>query len=317
MKPIIHMCLGGYSVVAVGRRLYYSRKWKFFTDFLMDFPKFVLRPEWGNREISKPPDQRHPLIQWYQDMCEFQAKQRPVEGGGYGAVPTGPMLAYLAFAYDLYLLAHHRALPSRLVKRLRNAETFQGARHEVLAAATCIVAGFEVEWEDERMAPAKIPEFFASSRKTGERIAVEAKSRHRPGVLGQPGPVEETPALGVAHLLRNAFQKVGHAPLVVFLDLNLPVPGRPFVNEAWFKDVVAEVEREGKTADGEDRFNMLVFVNCPYHYGRPDEPAPARLFFSVFSPRPLYPTNDPNVLTAIHQAVQALGRFPNDFPSRP
>ena len=38
--------------------------------------------------------------------------------------------AYLGLAYDLYLSAHNAELPDLLLKRLRNADTFEGALYE-------------------------------------------------------------------------------------------------------------------------------------------------------------------------------------------
>jgi hypothetical protein len=69
--------------------------------------------------------------------------------GTSGVTPSGPLLAYLTFAYDLYVVEHNATLDARLVERLKMGDQFQGARHELFAEATCLRAGFEIIHEDE------------------------------------------------------------------------------------------------------------------------------------------------------------------------
>jgi hypothetical protein len=82
-----------------------------------------------------------------------------------------------------------RKLPSKLVQRLRSYEAFQRARYEIAVAATFVRCGFAIEWVEEKAK--KHCEFNATHKGTGETIAVETKSRHRPGTLNQEG---ETPS---------------------------------------------------------------------------------------------------------------------------
>ena len=75
-------------------------------------------------------------------------------------------------------------LQKRLLERLRHREQYQGARYELLAIATCVRAGFSVDYEDESDSTRKYPELLATHKTTGLQTAVEAKGRHRHGVLG-------------------------------------------------------------------------------------------------------------------------------------
>jgi len=51
----------------------HSEKWKTFHDFLSDYLKAAIGPDWGNAEIAKATENRHPIILWYQEMCRYQA----------------------------------------------------------------------------------------------------------------------------------------------------------------------------------------------------------------------------------------------------
>jgi hypothetical protein len=71
-KPIISANLDGTRFVAVKNRLLYSKKWLTFEDFLSDYIKTAIGSEWGNAEIAKPLEQRHPILIWYQKVCDYQ-----------------------------------------------------------------------------------------------------------------------------------------------------------------------------------------------------------------------------------------------------
>src|SRR5262249_7558000 len=155
----------------------------------------------------------------------------------------GAMRAYLLLAYDLYTLGHHSALQDRLLHRLRNADQYQGARHELFAAATCIRAGFDIQHEDETDRSSGHVEFVAVHRRTGARICIEAKSKRSKGVLGWPGDrePEDKVRVRIGQLVNDALSKPRKHPLVIFVDLNLP-PGAPAPRtEAWFKAVTGHL----------------------------------------------------------------------------
>ncbi len=189
VRPAVHADWRGQKWVAVGHQLLNSPKWKTPADFLSDYLKHVMTPEWGNAELARPLADRHAVMQWYDAMCRLQAKTKPQAGpdGVFCVAPSGAMRAYMLLAYDLYILQHHGLLEARLLHRLQHKDQYQGARHELFAAATCVRAGFDIEYEDESDGSSKHTEFTAKHRQTGVRICVEAKSKHRPGVLGRAG----------------------------------------------------------------------------------------------------------------------------------
>src|SRR5438105_8385183 len=88
-------------------------------------------------------------MQWRIKGMNFMREQPPLPDQTYGAIPTGPLLAYLTFAYDLYIVMDNGRLDTRLLDRLKLKDQFQGARHELFAETTCLRAGFKIEHENE------------------------------------------------------------------------------------------------------------------------------------------------------------------------
>lgn len=315
VRPVIHADFKGYKYVAVGSDLLCSHQWRTFPDFLADYIKRALDPTWGKAELTKPFEGRHEIMKWYDGMCRYQQTQQRGPGGLYGAVPNGPTRAYLLLAYDLYTLRHHSALQAAVVRRLKHRDQFQGARHELFAAATCIRAGCDIWYEDETDNSSKHAEFIAAHRLTGQKIAVEAKSRHRPGVLGRPGQPQpaETLRAGIERLLKDALAKPVSHPYVIFVDLNLP----PFEGLAfqapWFEEVGDSVAKIGDACGAGDPFNLIVFSNQPDHYLDTDIPSPGGTILSVVGRNPRVLAEFPAAIAAIHEAAQKFGAIPNWF----
>src|SRR5690242_14247930 len=93
-RPIISWTDHTYRIVCVGNEVRWSTNWKTFPDFLGDFLKTAMTPEWGDAEIKKPLAERHPLMQWYDKLCTFQRAQTRNDNGIYSTEPTGAISAY-------------------------------------------------------------------------------------------------------------------------------------------------------------------------------------------------------------------------------
>jgi hypothetical protein len=195
VKPIVHADFQGHKFVAVGNTLHRSKKWRTFTDFLIDYLKRKLGQEWGQEQMAKPLSERHVIAQWYDALCAFQRGHVRGPDGLFSAVPDGPTLAYLTLAYDLYLIEGDGLLQETVLRRLKHPDQFQGARYELAVAATMMRAGFTVKYEDESDTTRKHPEFTAVHTATGTTVAVEAKSRVRPGVLGAKDQRRQRPGV--------------------------------------------------------------------------------------------------------------------------
>ncbi len=209
-KPIIAARMdNGHQFVAVNNRLLYSKKWKTFHDFLGDYLKEALGTEWGNAELLKPFDQRHPILVWYHKLCEQQRLTIKEPGKVSTARMTGAVAAYMHLAYDLYALDHNAELQAKLVARLRNRENFYGARYEVQVAAMLARAGFTIAFENEDDRSTSHCEFVATHTRTGKKFSVEAKRAESGRVIRQ---------------LVRALGKTASHTRIVFIDLNMPDP---------------------------------------------------------------------------------------------
>jgi len=314
-RPIIHGDVQNQKIVAVGDEVHWSDSWKTFPDFLFRYIKTILGSEWGNSEIAKPFDERHPIMQWYDGHCRFQASRERDKDGLFRAIPNGTSAAYLMLAYDLYILKHHGSLQKDVLRRLKQREQFQGARYELFVAATLLRAGFDLVFENEKDNTRKHPEFVAIHRVTGDRIAVEAKSRHRRGVLGFPvkREPEERLRAEVNGLLGKAVGKVKDTPLVVFIDLNLPPSPENVFEKPWFKEIADLIEAQDEENPGGHPYNMIIFSNLPHHYGLEDQPDPAKEFLVVISTKPRAPFSQIR-LEEIAVAAHQYGNVPKSFP---
>jgi hypothetical protein len=266
-KPIISASFRGTRLVAVKNRLLQSKGWKTFHDFLGDYIKIAIGPAWGNAEIAKPPEQRHPMIVWYQALCRHQ--RAFVDQAGtllHGMPETGAAAAYLHLAYDLYALDHNAELQASLLSRLRNHERFTGARYEVQVAADFIRAGFDIGFEDESDGSTTHCEFTATDRKTGKRFSVEAKRRegYRPRI---------------GRLFNDALSKRANHPRVIFIDLNMRDDGlgTSQAPPAFFASALRRLRSfEGQPLNGKPRPPAYVFLtNTPWALYL-DDPAPRR-----------------------------------------
>lgn len=214
-RPIISIEHKGLRFVAVGNRLHYG-EWKSFADFLGNYIKETLGNEWGNAEIAKPLEERHPLMQWFDKIGCLQ-KAYAKEPGVMISIPvTGAVSAYNRLAYNLYLIAHNgKDIQTRLIARLKNKDNFQGAFFETQVAAWLINAGFELEYEDESDRKLKHCEFTATYTATGEQYSVEAKSRELESANSSRAKV--------GRKLHDALEKRANHKRLIFLNLNKPL----------------------------------------------------------------------------------------------
>ena len=159
-------------------------------------------------------------------------------------------------------------LPESLIERLKDPVAFQGARYELAVAALFAHLDCEIEFLDEveELKDKPRPEFVARHRPTGQDVAVEAKSRHRPGVLSQAGDRnEEEPLRGDPRAVRALFSKAlrkdaGGRPLLIFIDMNAPVESEAQgLEKAWAKDIQAWMGRMEKGLP-RTRRSMRVFT---------------------------------------------------------
>lgn len=224
VKEIISVEFNGQRVVAIGNKLNYSSEWRVFPDFLNHFLCDELGFEWGKRQLSLNVEDQNPVIHWRSSMIQSQINSGKNRSGLIGSSDGGSN-AWVRLAYDLYLIRQNADLKGKILSRLKENVSFQGARFEVAVAAMMLASGYELTFSLET-GPGKHPEFFAKNKINGLILAVEAKSKHRNGVMGFNGSSKDFTAefFGIRKLLMNALNKETKEPLLVFIELNLSMP---------------------------------------------------------------------------------------------
>jgi len=222
MKDIISAQQGDIRLVASGRTLHWGKDWKVFPDFLHAYLAGNLNPKWGEPQLKLPVEDQHPINQWYSHLVAEQQATGQNEAGLF-VCNTGATLAWAQLAYDLFLIEHNAEIQKKLIKKLRDPTKFQGARFEIAVAAMLLAADYVIDFVPEK-GPGKHPEYFAVHKTTGMRIAVEAKSRHRPGIMGfeSSSKPDFNSAFDLDGLVRDAVSKDTEEPLLVFIEVNSP-----------------------------------------------------------------------------------------------
>jgi hypothetical protein len=324
IRPIIQVPeYAGHRFVVVRNRLYFNKdnKWKFFTDFLLEYGLTRFGQEWLGAQNAAAPADQHPAFVWRKQAYAFMQSQKPRPDGIFAARPNGAMAAINNFYYDLYTVDDNSLLDDVLLDRLKHRDQFQGALHELFAEATCLRAGFTIIRENERDGTRKHVEFVAVHKSTGQHILVEAKSRHRAGVLAMQGQRETSPDLNFRRLINNAIAKDPNNPLAIFVDTNLPprrvhafyamqstdppVPSRP---------MAALMDKVRRDYAGVDPYNLLVFSNHPQHYSDDDRIAPGSSWAGFISQKARVPVYRNEALLDLLRAVNLYGNVPTLFP---
>jgi hypothetical protein len=210
-RPIISIEHKGYRLIAVGSRICYSKNWKTFHDFLFDNIKFVFGKEWGQAELKKPFEERHPILQWQKYANDHMQAHKGKDGEIHSAPFNGAVSALINLSYNLYLLTHNVKIQDYLLHRLKNKDLFNGALYETYVAGLFIVAGFTLELEDESDSSSSHCEFTAIARESSEKYSVEAKAR-------QPFKKDT----GIGNQLYEALKKEAKYKRVIFIDVNVP-----------------------------------------------------------------------------------------------
>lgn len=292
-RPQIQTMLGDQKVRAVRDSIHFRPQDESFQDFQVNLLLWTLGKPWYDAEMSKALDERHIILRWRHERCEvLKAHQKPGHDTQkpVTAPMTGNVKALQVLADDIYQLEHALKTPRKILDRLRDQRQFQGARNEITVASIFARCGFDIHFIDDDTK--RNPEFI--TEKGAERIAVEAKSRHRPGVLEERGVMNENPAPAkIKELYENALQQnPGEMPFIVFVDVNLaptptiPLPEKPWVNEA--RKCFDDRREEGKATDPD---TGLILTNFGWHYYR-DRAATPGEHVIIRSANPQFPINE-------------------------
>lgn len=293
-RPQMQTVAFGQKLRVVRNTIHFRPLEETFFDFQLNVLFWILGEDWYNAEMKKPPDERHVIIKWRTERNKLLKKYRKPDAAPNEPVKapiTGNVKALQVLSDDIYQLQHALETPKKIVQRLSNMREYQGARYEILVASLFARCGFSVDFIDDRSK--KNPEFFAS--KEGERIAVEAKSRRRAGVLHEKGEylVEAQPAPArIRGLFQEALeQNPGGIPFMTFIDVNLPLtPATPPIEREWVKEAMKcfdDRKRDGLPESD----SGLILTNIGWHYHR-EVGAPPSEGVTVKPETPLFPISD-------------------------
>jgi len=259
-KSIVSTVFQGYRIVAVGSKLFHSQTWKTFHDFLYDYIKMLLGSDWGNAELKKSREERHPILNWYHDATVYMNAFIKERGKVHDAPATGVVSAYLGLAYDLYSLEHNAKVQSILLNRLKNRKQFYGAFYETYMAGALIRAGFDIEFEDETDSITSHCELTATFPKTGNKFSVEAKMR-----------LPDKSSLDVGNQLYEALKKDAKHTRLIFIEVNVPDDA----DDRRTVEVLGGVLKSLRTREEKLTIKGLpappayvIVTNNPYHYSQ-------------------------------------------------
>ncbi len=317
--------MGDKWLVAVGGNIYaQTREGPYeFTNAIHDHALMLFGDDFLAAEEAKPLAERHPAIQWMHTYVEHSQLMRELGNTDPRATQIGSGAAWFRFAYDLFTISDNATLEARLKERLLDPKAFQAARHELKVATICVVAGFELQFEDEQDNSRKHPEFIASDRFSSTRIAVEVKSRHRRGVQGFGGGRDINPGdhVDIRQPVVEAYKKDTTLPFYVFVDTNLPPVADDAVWDRWMLEIgqtMSDLQAEGY-ADPCPA-NCVFFSNDPSHYLAEEQIGNAadRLWmthYTALAPRFPHPAGEvvERLMRAHAQRLAPPGKF-SDFP---
>jgi hypothetical protein len=317
-RPFIETEFQGQRMRAVGSELHRRPLEETDQEFYVYLLVQSLGVEWVKPQLARPASDRHVLGDWLGNWQAARRQASEAQPGQrlYDTAATGTLTALLCIAFDVYSVRHAMKMPESLLKRLRNPDQFQGARYELAIAAVFARAGYELEWLSD--SDRKLPEFIAHHSESKIEIAVEAKSRHRPGVLGRAGPRPPAEELepDVARLMRDALKKeTGARPFVVCLDLNLPTQ-----DASTFEQRGTELhERVLQPFWGNDEtssapFSAAFLTNYSWHWDGEDPAGDPMSFVAVpGKPHIWLPENERELLST---ALFQYGSIPESAPFR-
>lgn len=312
----------GRSIMPVGNTLMFDdNEHATFHELVLKNLQHTLGKQWWDTESAKSPDQQHFIRKCFNEISskQFTPEQDVHQETEHvrSFLPTGHLQSLMSLAFDVYVLTHKNSLPKSWLNRLRKRDQYQGVRYEIAVASIFVRVGCELEFISDNKTTGKHPEFIATHKESGNRVAVEAKSRHRPGVIHFDGELDLKKAMlgDVESLFEGALQKETNGlPYIIFIDVNAPIDiNVKTVETQWFSDIKEMMDnRGGNTPKNPEKYNALFVTNYSPHY-EGDKVTPTGQYVIVANPYTQHPLSDGvngNFTYRLMQAANGYGFVP-------
>lgn len=304
---------------ALGSRLFHTRpEHETFHEFIVDhLRKEVMGKDWWVEQLQA--QEKHFLfkcfVKWDDWRRRNATEENRVDEHTWYAITDGWANTLSSLAFDVCTLEHTLQLPDHILERLKNRGEYQGAHYEIAVAAIFARLGCRIDFLDKNKLTTPHCEFVATHNETGVSIAVEAKSRQKPGVKHMAGVSDQEKLLrgDVKRLFKKALtQNPKDKPFIIFIDVNAPLtPSISMENKPWFKDVQAMMEKyPAPTSDKPEEYTGLLFTNFSPHYDGENESSPNE-YLAVIPLYAKYPMPNPIFGEMLLKAVQNYGYVPN------
>ncbi len=309
------------SFLAVGNKLMYdNNKYATFEQLILRNLQLTLGEEWWNTESAKPPNEQHYIRRCFVALNNPVLEEQNIKQVSEhvrSMLPTGYQQAVVNLAFDVYVLQHKNSMPEGWVTRLRSYDQYQGVRYEIMVASLFARIGCTLEFYNDHRVRSKHPEFVATHDETGNKVAVEAKSRHRKGVIHSTGEADLRKALlgDITQLFNRALKKDHEdLPYMIFIDVNAPNDASEKTLESrWFSDVRKMIEARGENnAENPEPYNVLCVTNYSPHY-EGDKVTKTGGVCLIAIPHAQFPLNDGvqgEFVQRIMQAANGYGYIP-------
>ena len=214
--------------IVAGNKIYRAPAKNTFHQFLMGFGMDRLGRDWI--KMGRSTGFHHPLLQHLQlGTKNIKLSISEKEAPNLYAM-NADLFAFLCFSYDLFTIEDNVEIQGKLLKRIRLAENYYGARYELYVAATFVRGGFGIAFENEKNSTSHC-EFVATHAKTKKQFSVEAKHRTRAGTN------EQNPPVGILKLVQKALKKKANHERIIFTEVNLSADKNEFFQENWHIEV--------------------------------------------------------------------------------
>ncbi len=308
----------GKYIWPIGNRFVFHEQEQTFHEFIVSYLKIRLENKWLRKQEKLTENKRHFLAKCFQKHHEkyIEISSKAEADGFFSTIPSGWDQTLLSLAFDVATLEHTMQLPQRLMNRLKNEDQFQGAKYEIEVAAIFARLNYEINFLDNKeYQDIKHCEFIATHRKTGASIAVEAKSRHRRGVIHLPGSSKKDDLLkgDIQGLIDRAVsQGPKDKPFIIFIDLNSPsTPNVELPEKPWYKDISEIFENYSKLSEEqEESWNAIFITNHSYHYQEDMDIIPSE-GLTVINTKPPVPSPDKPFFSILINAVENYGKIPD------